>query len=478
MMDVPIDEVVYFDVITSHPSTGAVTDADSTPTFAVYEEATDTDIGVGGNLTKRTSLTGNYRGSFTVSEANGFEAGKWYSVIASATVNSISGKAVAHRFRAVANDYDSTLTALVASVATLAGKFTGITSLANWLGAIAAKHTADGTAITEINATGGGSGTFTAATDSQEAIRDTAPLGTAMRGTDGAYTGTPPTVEAIRVEIDANSTKLADIVADTNDLQTNQGNWLTATGFAQPGDKMDIVDAPNAAAVTAIQSGLATTADVATVAGYVDTEVAQIITDIGSLNNISTSDVLTQVAAGLAAIHLDHLLAAAYDPASKPGDASGLLNVMIGNDGGVPQFTANALELGPSGSSTVNILPVVSTISAGRVTPVDITMYNEVSGTVDITCYQSDGSTAYDLTGLELTLYVEDIKGENDIFSIANANITITGDNSNIARVAYTSTETDTANEGTYQFALRRNDTNFPVAIGRLSIEHAAITDS
>jgi hypothetical protein len=96
---VPIDEVVYFDVTTHDPSTGAITDADSTPTFEVFEEATDTDIGVGGNLTKRTSKTGNYRGTFTASAANGFEAGKWYSVIASATVNAIAAKAVAKSFR-------------------------------------------------------------------------------------------------------------------------------------------------------------------------------------------------------------------------------------------------------------------------------------------------------------------------------------------------------------------------------------------
>lgn len=99
-MLIPIDEVVYFDVITSAPTTGAATDADSTPTFAVYEESTDTDIGVGGNLTKRTSLTGNYRGTFTASAANGFEAGKWYAVIASATVGGVAGKTVALHFRA------------------------------------------------------------------------------------------------------------------------------------------------------------------------------------------------------------------------------------------------------------------------------------------------------------------------------------------------------------------------------------------
>lgn len=66
-------------------------------------------------------------------------------------------------------------------------------------------------------------------TDAQEAIRD--------RG-DAAWTtgagGSSPTVEEIRAEIDANSVQLAAIVEDTGELQTNQGNWLTATGFATP----------------------------------------------------------------------------------------------------------------------------------------------------------------------------------------------------------------------------------------------------
>ena len=97
-LEIPIDEVVYFDVITSS-STGAATDADATPTFSVYEESTDTAILGPTNFTKRTSLTGNYRGTFTTSAANGFEAGKWYSVIGSATVSSVAGKCVAMNFR-------------------------------------------------------------------------------------------------------------------------------------------------------------------------------------------------------------------------------------------------------------------------------------------------------------------------------------------------------------------------------------------
>ncbi len=100
-MNIPIDEVIYFDIITTNPATAVVSDADSTPTFEVFEEATDTDIGVGGNLTKRTSKTGNYRGTFTASTANGFEAGKWYSVIVSATVAGVSSKFVAKQFRVI-----------------------------------------------------------------------------------------------------------------------------------------------------------------------------------------------------------------------------------------------------------------------------------------------------------------------------------------------------------------------------------------
>jgi hypothetical protein len=102
MCDIALDEVVHFDEITSHPTTGAATDVDSgTPTFSVFEEATDTPILSAQSMTKRTSLTGNYRGTFTMSAANGFEVGKWYNVITSATVNSVAGKKPSMRFRCV-----------------------------------------------------------------------------------------------------------------------------------------------------------------------------------------------------------------------------------------------------------------------------------------------------------------------------------------------------------------------------------------
>lgn len=68
------------------------------------------------------------------------------------------------------------------------------------------------------------------------------------------------------------------------------------------------------------------------------------------------------VATALTDIHLDHLFAVDYDPASKPGSATALLNELIGNDGGVSQFTANALELAPGESAGTGARTVVLTV--------------------------------------------------------------------------------------------------------------------
>jgi hypothetical protein len=59
-----------------------------------------------------------------------------------------------------------------------------------------------------------------------------------------------------------------------------------------------------------------------------------------------------QVATALTDIYLDRLFATNYDPASKPGSATALLNELVENDGGVARYTVNALENGPSGSGS------------------------------------------------------------------------------------------------------------------------------
>lgn len=71
----------------------------------------------------------------------------------------------------------SALSSLQSDVTTLLGRitstlFTGITSLAEWLGLLAGKQTGNTTARTEIRATGAGSGTYDETTDALQALRD------------------------------------------------------------------------------------------------------------------------------------------------------------------------------------------------------------------------------------------------------------------------------------------------------------------
>lgn len=71
-------------------------------------------------------------------------------------------------------------------------------------------------------------------------------------------------------------------------------------------------------------------------------------TTLDALNDVSGVDVQTQCNNAIIFNDLDHLVHVAYDPASKPGNAAGLLNILVENDGGVPRFTTNSLENGPA----------------------------------------------------------------------------------------------------------------------------------
>jgi len=70
------------------------------------------------------------------------------------------------------NSFGALLALIKSAGDALALIFTGMTNLAQWLGAGFGKQTPNSTALTEINATGAGSGTYSATTDSQEALRD------------------------------------------------------------------------------------------------------------------------------------------------------------------------------------------------------------------------------------------------------------------------------------------------------------------
>ena len=77
-----------------------------------------------------------------------------------------AGASVSADIAAVKTDTGNLVTRITSTL------FSGITSLAQWLGIMAGKQTGNSTARTELRATGAGSGTFDETTDSLEAVRD------------------------------------------------------------------------------------------------------------------------------------------------------------------------------------------------------------------------------------------------------------------------------------------------------------------
>lgn len=89
-----IDDALTFPCPTHLASSGASTDADSPPTYKIYEG--ETDMSLDGTMSKLT--TGFYLETITLSAANGFEKGKCYTIEISATVSSVTGK-MGHTFQ-------------------------------------------------------------------------------------------------------------------------------------------------------------------------------------------------------------------------------------------------------------------------------------------------------------------------------------------------------------------------------------------
>lgn len=308
--EIVIDEVVHFDVTTRDPETGAISDADATPTWKVYEEDTDTSI-VNGNMTKRTDLTGRYRGSFTASAANGFEVGKFYNVEVAATVNSVSD-AVPVLLLYVRATYPGVN--LVQILATTLTESTG-----GWIAAAFKKL-------------------FNVETPALVASD-------VMRGTDGANTTVP----------DAAGTASTLI----GDLETHGDNaWATATGFSTH-SAADVWSV----SVRTLTSFGALASDVATAVWAAGTRT---LSSFGTL----VADVATAVWGAairtLTAFGFEVTTDSASRTASK-ADVSGIeavtdkLDTMVEADGLNYKYTADALQEAPTGGGDA---PTVEEIDA------------------------------------------------------------------------------------------------------------------
>lgn len=125
------------------------------------------------------------------------------------------------------------------------------------------------------------------------------------------------------------------------DSQAGAAAALTAQGYTSA----------LATAIGTTNSTVATNLDAA-VSSRSSHSAANVLTALGTGSWITAmpwnaawdAEIESETNDALVAIHLDHLFAADYDPASKPGVATALLNELIESDSGVSRFTENALE--------------------------------------------------------------------------------------------------------------------------------------
>lgn len=148
-----------------------------------------------------------------------------------------AGASVSADVAAVKTDTGNLVTRITSTL------FSGITSLAEWLGLLAGKQTGDATARTELRATGAGSGTFDETRESLEALRDQGDA--AWATATGFSTHSAADVWAVTTRT---------LTAFSFEVTPADGS-ITAAKIAT--DAID-ADALAADAVTEIQAGLST----------------------------------------------------------------------------------------------------------------------------------------------------------------------------------------------------------------------------
>lgn len=204
---------------------------------------------------------------------------------------------------------------------------------------------------------------------------------------DAIETNLEGDIEANDVLIDTAITNIAAvkaetalIVADTDELQTDD----TPTAIAGLDTKIDAVKAETALIVA--DTNELQTDDIPGTLSTMDTKLNTIAGDVVNIDGdamrgtdgantiipdiAGTAATPAEVATALTDIHLDHLLAADYDPANKPGVVTALLNELVENDAGISRFTTNALEQAPTGGDATeakqdSIIAAVITNAAG-----------------------------------------------------------------------------------------------------------------
>lgn len=189
-------------------------------------------------------ITGNLSGSVgSVTGAVGSVTGAINT--AAGTITTLDGLDTAQDTQHASTQSD--IASVASDVTTLLGRitstlFAGITSLAEWLGLLAGKQAGDATALTELKATGAGSGTFDESTESLEALRDYIGDGTNLTEAGGtgdqltalataaALTTVDSIVDSIEARLPAALTGAGNMKADTLALD---GSTAAATNLKE-----------------------------------------------------------------------------------------------------------------------------------------------------------------------------------------------------------------------------------------------------
>ena len=96
--NVVLGENLTFSICTHDPDDGALIDADLVPPYLIYEDDSEDELAISGNMAKHDSKTGFYLKTIACTTANGFEVDKSYNIFITATVGGDMG-GISYAFR-------------------------------------------------------------------------------------------------------------------------------------------------------------------------------------------------------------------------------------------------------------------------------------------------------------------------------------------------------------------------------------------
>jgi len=289
------------------------------------------------------------------------------------------------------------------------------------------------------------------AADYFNATADTVTVGTNNDKAGYSLSVTPPTASQIRSEIDTNSTKLIDIKTLVEDVPTNAefASGLAGLNNLSTSDVTGLLTTLKSDLATTHGSGSWTTADVSALATQVSVNDLPTNAELATALAAADEAVLTAVATRASQASVDTIDDLLDTEVAAIKSVTDQYATMVALDGSVYRFTANALELGPSGSggsATVVVYPLNASMPVKTKGP-NLTFYKDEVGDAvgPISVTTRDGSTInpVDLAGKTLEVRFVDYLGTS-ILVVEDADITVSGTDHNQVSFPVTTDLTET----------------------------------